>query len=55
MVTADHRTTPLLSAGPAAGAACGQLEATPGVRLRWPDGELTTALDGAITGLGTAC
>jgi selenophosphate synthetase-related protein len=34
---------------------CGTLTAEPGVRLRWPDGEITTALAGAITGLGTAC
>jgi putative N-acetyltransferase (TIGR04045 family) len=34
---------------------CGTLTAQPGVRLRWPDGETTTALGGAITGLGTAC
>jgi hypothetical protein len=34
---------------------CGMLTAQPGVRLRWPDGEITTALGSAITGLGTAC
>lgn len=34
---------------------CGTLTAEPGVRLRWPDGELTTALTSAPTGLGPAC
>jgi hypothetical protein len=24
------------------------------VRLRWPDGELTTVIDGNVTGLGPA-
>ncbi|HWF54822.1 MAG TPA: MSMEG_0567/sll0787 family protein [Solirubrobacteraceae bacterium] len=34
---------------------CGRLTAAPGVRLRWPDGEMTTALAGAgVTGLGVA-
>ena len=36
-------------------ARCGTLTAEPGVRLRWPDGELTTALASAPTGLGRAC
>jgi len=36
-------------------ARCGTLTAEPGVRLRWPDGELTTALTSAPTGLGPAC
>lgn len=36
-------------------ARCGTLTAEPGVRLRWPDGELTTALTSAPTGLGRAC
>jgi len=54
MVTADDRAAPRLPAGAAVGAACGQLTTTPGVRLRWPDGVLTTVLTGPVTGLG-AC
>ncbi|CAB4934542.1 unannotated protein [freshwater metagenome] len=41
-----------LPAGPATGASCGRLVEGRGVRLRWPDGEVTTAVDGAVTGLG---
>jgi putative N-acetyltransferase (TIGR04045 family) len=52
MVTAGDRapTSPATRT-----ARCGALTKEPGVRLRWPDGEITTALGGAITGLGTAC
>jgi hypothetical protein len=42
------------SAGPAASAACGELVGGGGVRLRWPDGEETTVIDGPVTGLGEA-
>ncbi|MGI5237933.1 MSMEG_0567/sll0787 family protein [Dactylosporangium sp. CA-139066] len=42
------------SAGPAVTAACGELVPGAGVRLRWPDGELTEAVDGVVTGLGAA-
>ncbi len=41
-------------AGPAVAAACGELVAGTGVALRWPDGELTTAVDGGVTGLGNS-
>jgi putative N-acetyltransferase (TIGR04045 family) len=41
-------------AGPAVTADCGELVAGEGVRLRWPDGEITGALDAGITGLGRA-
>jgi hypothetical protein len=41
-------------AGPAASAECGELVPGAGVRLRWPDGELTTAVPAAVTGMGTA-
>jgi putative N-acetyltransferase (TIGR04045 family) len=41
-------------AGPAVTAVCGELQAGTGVRLRWPDGELTEAIDGGVTGMGTA-
>ncbi len=54
MVSADAPATQPLSAGPAAQAVCGRLTRTPGVRLRWPDGALTTALAGPVTGLGPA-
>ena len=40
--------------GPAVTAECGELEAGTGVRLRWPDGETTTAIDGGVTGMGAA-
>ena len=40
--------------GPATTADCGELTPRQGVRLRWPDGELTVALDGGVTGLGPA-
>ena len=43
-----------LDAGPAVGATCGELTAAPGVRLRWPDGEVTEAIAGPVTGLGAA-
>ncbi|NBH11430.1 MSMEG_0567/sll0787 family protein, partial [Amycolatopsis sp. SID8362] len=41
-------------AGPAVTAACGELVAGTRVTLRWPDGELTTAIDGGVTGLGNS-
>jgi putative N-acetyltransferase (TIGR04045 family) len=43
-----------LSAGPAVGAVCGELISGQGVRLRWPDGEVTEALSAGVTGLGAA-
>jgi putative N-acetyltransferase (TIGR04045 family) len=54
LITAGPRDAPPLPAGPAVGASCGRLVAAPGVRLRWPDGETTTAVPGAVTGLGAA-
>jgi putative N-acetyltransferase (TIGR04045 family) len=54
MVTADDSDRPAPPAGPAASAECGHLTAAPGVRLRWPDGETTEALDGPVTGMGIA-
>jgi AIR synthase-related protein len=41
-------------AGSAVTAVCGELVAGTGVTLRWPDGELTTAIDGGVTGLGNS-
>jgi hypothetical protein len=52
MVTAGELTG--TGAGPAVTAACGELTAGQGVRLRWPDGELTEAIDAGVTGLGSA-
>jgi putative N-acetyltransferase (TIGR04045 family) len=43
-----------LPADPAVSAECGELVPGAGVRLRWPDGELTSAIDGAVTGMGPA-
>ncbi|MEV3936751.1 MSMEG_0567/sll0787 family protein [Glycomyces sp. NPDC049804] len=54
MLTADDPGAAPLPAGPATGAECGRLTAGSGVRLRWPDGETTEALQGPVTGLGTA-
>jgi len=54
MLTADRAGAPPLPAGPATGAAVGRLQAEPGVHLRWPDGEVTVALAGSVTGLGAA-
>lgn len=54
MLTANAPDAPGLSAGPAVGARCGELTAGQGVGLRWPDGEITQAVAGPVTGLGTA-
>jgi hypothetical protein len=54
MLTADCAGAPALAAGPAVGAAIGRLEKAPGVRLRWPDGDVTVGLGGSVTGLGSA-
>ena len=48
------RAQPLLDAGPATSTVCGELVADAGVRLRWPDGELTDVLGRDVTGLGAA-
>lgn len=53
MLTADREPAPA-PAGPAVTAACGHLTDEPGVRLRWPDGEVTVAVVGTVTGLGPA-
>jgi putative N-acetyltransferase (TIGR04045 family) len=54
LVTAAAAGTALPAAEPAVSAACGELAAGGGVRLRWPDGEETTVIDGPVTGLGEA-
>jgi hypothetical protein len=52
MLTAGDLAT--CDAGPAVTADCGELITGQGVHLRWPDGELTGAIDAGVTGLGTA-
>jgi AIR synthase-related protein len=54
MLTAGPMDTGTAEAGPAITADCGELVAGQGVRLRWPDGELTDAVGATVTGLGTA-
>ena len=54
MLTAADSGTPAPAAGPAVSAVCGELVPGAGLRLRWPDGEETTVLGGAVTGLGPA-
>jgi putative N-acetyltransferase (TIGR04045 family) len=55
MVISQPRSSPPPPSGPAASTRCGALTSEPGVRLRWPDGELTTAIPGGtVTGLGAA-
>jgi selenophosphate synthetase-related protein len=54
MLTTDDATSAVPAAGPAVGAGCGELVTGQGVRLRWPDGELTDAIPAGVTGLGTA-
>ncbi|MDQ8046032.1 MAG: MSMEG_0567/sll0787 family protein, partial [Solirubrobacteraceae bacterium] len=52
MVTATAPEAAPMPAGAARSAACGALTEQPGVRLVWPDGEVTTAIGGPVTGLG---
>jgi len=54
MLTADGPDAGEPWAGPAVSAVCGELTTDTGVLLRWPDGELTPALPGPVTGLGPA-
>jgi hypothetical protein len=55
MVLAQAPGAPAPRGGDAVCADCGRLSARPGIRIRWPDGEVTTAIAGeAITGLGPA-
>lgn len=54
MLTADLPGAPALDAGPAVGAPIGALVSRPGVRLRWPDGDVTVAVNHTVTGLGNA-
>src|SRR5437879_3680248 len=54
MLTADTSGAPALPAGPATGVVCGELVAGQGLGLRWPDGEITGAVAGNVTGMGAA-
>ncbi|TCK21700.1 MSMEG_0567/sll0787 family protein [Pseudonocardia endophytica] len=54
LLTADDPGAPPPDAGPATTAECGELTGERGVRLRWPDGETTTAVTGSVTGMGRA-
>jgi putative N-acetyltransferase (TIGR04045 family) len=55
VLTADAPAAPAPRAGAAVSARCGRLTGERGVRLHWPDGDVTTALStGAVTGLGPA-
>ena len=54
MLTAEEVGVPDTPAGPAVSARCGELTEGRGVGLRWPDGEITAALDGPVTGMGSA-
>jgi putative N-acetyltransferase (TIGR04045 family) len=54
-VTADARDAPLPQAGACVSARCGRLQSTTGVRLRWPDGDVTEAVPATTSsGLGAA-
>jgi len=54
MLTADEPGRPIIDYGPATTAVCGHLTRGSGVALRWPDGQLTEAIRGGVTGLGAA-
>ncbi|MDX3852726.1 MSMEG_0567/sll0787 family protein [Streptomyces sp. AK02-01A] len=54
MLTTDGPGAAPLPAGPATDAVCGELTTGQGVGLRWPDGEITEAVAGPVTGMGTA-
>ena len=58
MITADTPGRAVVAPGPATSKSCGtfraQTQSDPLVTIRWPDGETTTAIAGAVTGLGPA-
>ena len=54
MITTDRPDAAPIEAGPAVTADCGELVTGQGVRLRWPDGELTEVIADQVTGLGRA-
>ncbi|MQA33613.1 MSMEG_0567/sll0787 family protein [Modestobacter roseus] len=53
-LTTDVPGRAVADAGPATTAVCGELVPGAGVQLRWPDGSLTPAVPGPVTGLGAA-
>jgi putative N-acetyltransferase (TIGR04045 family) len=54
-ITADAPDAPLPEAGACVSARCGRLQSTAGVRLRWPDGDVTEAVPATTSsGLGAA-
>jgi AIR synthase-related protein len=54
MLTTDAPGAATADAGVATSAPCGDLVPGAGVQLRWPDGTLTPAIAGPVTGLGVA-
>lgn len=54
LLTTDRPGAPAPGAGPAVSGVCGELTPGRGVGLRWPDGEITEAVTGTVTGMGTA-
>jgi len=54
MLTADREGATALRAGAAVSAPIGRLDGAAGIRLRWPDGDVTVALEGPVTGIGRA-
>lgn len=54
MITADRPGAGRMHTPVTTTAAVGCVVSAPGVRLRWPDGEETVAVAGAVTGLGAA-
>jgi putative N-acetyltransferase (TIGR04045 family) len=53
-LTTDAPGRAVAPAGPATTGVCGELVPGSGVQLRWPDGSLTPAVPGPVTGLGPA-
>ncbi|MDQ1609390.1 MAG: hypothetical protein QOE16_2122 [Microbacteriaceae bacterium] len=54
MITTDRPGESRMSSPLVQTSECGTLTIDRGVQLRWPDGQTTTALRGAVTGLGRA-
>jgi putative N-acetyltransferase (TIGR04045 family) len=54
MLTADEPGHAMPDSPTTTSAVCGQLVGGEGVSLRWPDGEITEAIAGAVTGLGAS-
>jgi putative N-acetyltransferase (TIGR04045 family) len=54
VLTADSPGRLVTPSGPAVSSPCGELIAGAGVALRWPDGDTTPGVEGAVTGLGAS-